>query len=181
MQNESLARRYATAVFGLATEACIVERVGSDLHAIATSIASDLATRSFYVAPTIERIEKERALHAVFAGRVSDIALHTLLLLVRKRRESLLDALLAEYRKLEMSARGAEPLVISSALELSPDDVRGLVEPLERAYGKKFEAAVRRDPSLIGGVRIAMGDRVIDGSVAGRLEELTRTLFGAVH
>jgi F-type H+-transporting ATPase subunit delta len=179
MQNESLARRYATAVYALAAETGDLARVGNDMASIAAAIGSDVATREFYVAPTIERSRKEQALLGVFSGRVSEIALHTLLLLVRKRRENLLEAIVAEFRKLEMSGRGVEPLVIASALELGSDDVRGLVEPLERAYGKKFEPTVRRDSSLIGGVRITMGDRVIDGSVAGRLEDLTRTLFSA--
>jgi len=155
MQNESLARRYATAVYGLAKDTNQVERVGNDLDSI--------------------------ALLQAFGSRVSEVALHTVLLLVRKRREKILDALVTEYRKLEMAGRGAEPLVISSARDLSGEELRSLVERLERLYGKKFEPTVHRDPALIGGVRIAMGDRVVDGSVAGRLEELTRTLFGATH
>jgi F-type H+-transporting ATPase subunit delta len=87
--------------------------------------------------------------------------------------------LVAEYRKLELEARGVEPLTLTTARELSEAEVRSTVEQLERVYGKKFEAVVRHDPNLIGGVRVAMGDRVIDGSVAGRLEELTRTLFAS--
>jgi F-type H+-transporting ATPase subunit delta len=101
------------------------------------------------------------------------------LLLVRKRRESLLEELVAEYGKIARTARGVEPLIVTSARELGAGEVSTLVASLERTYGKKFEASVTVDQSLIGGVRVAMGDRVIDGSVAGRLEELTRTLFGS--
>ena len=181
MQNESLARRYATAVYGLAKDTNQVERVGNDLDSIAQAIHGDAIVQGFYVAPTVERSVKESALLQAFGSRVSEVALHTVLLLVRKRREKILDALVTEYRKLEMAGRGAEPLVISSARDLSGEELRSLVERLERLYGKKFEPTVHRDPALIGGVRIAMGDRVVDGSVAGRLEELTRTLFGATH
>jgi F-type H+-transporting ATPase subunit delta len=52
-----------------------------------------------------------------------------------------------------------------------------MVSRLERLYGKSFDATLTVDPSLIGGVRITMGDRRIDGSIDGRLEDLARTLF----
>ncbi len=179
MDSESLARRYATAVFSLASESGATERIGKDLSEIDRALASDEATRSFFVAPTVDRGLKERTLLAVFRGKVHDVALHTLLLLVRKRRETLLAKLVSEYRKLEQAGRGAEPLTVTTARDLPAHELRAMLERLERVYGKKFEATVIRDPALIGGVRIAMGDRVIDGSVAGRLEELTRTLFAA--
>lgn len=177
MANETLARRYATAVFSLASDNGSTERVGKDLAVIANAIGEDAATKEFFVTPIIDRAEKEKALFATFNGKVDDVALHTLLLLVRKRREALLNDLLAEYRKLELQARGAEPLTITTARELPESELRSMVERLEQLYKKKFEVTVRRDPSLIGGVRIAMGDRLIDGTVAGRLEELSRTLF----
>lgn len=179
MANETLARRYATAVFSLANDANAVELTGRELEMIERTIDADPATADFFVSPVVARGDKEHAFTAAFKGKVGTIALHTLLLLVRKRREALLDALVVEYRKLEQAARGVEALTLTSARELSESEVRATVEQLERLYSKKFEADVRYDPSLIGGVRIAMGDRVIDGSVAGRLEELTRTLFGS--
>jgi F-type H+-transporting ATPase subunit delta len=177
MANEALARRYATAVFALAQESNQTKPVGDDLASIARAIDGDPGVRAFFVAPTVDRGDKERVLLSVFEGHAGEIALHTVLLLVRKRRERLLSALVEEYRKLERAARGAEPLTVTTARELSPDELRAMVERLERVYGKKFEATVKCDPALIGGVRVTMGDRVIDGSVAGRLEELTRTLF----
>jgi F-type H+-transporting ATPase subunit delta len=105
------------------------------------------------------------------------VALHTLLLLVRKRRESLLRAIVQQYDVLQMQARGAEPLTITSAKQLSQNELNQLVSRLEKIYGKTFDVTQNVDPNLIGGVRIAMGDRLIDGSVEGRLEELSRTLF----
>jgi F-type H+-transporting ATPase subunit delta len=175
--NETLARRYATAVFELASEAKDIDNVGAQLTTILGTMESDPAIRDFFVSPVVSRDEKERALLATFQGRVGDIALHTLLLLVRKRRETLLGDLVEEYRKIDREARGSELLTVTTARELSADELNAMVARLERTYNKKFEPSVKLDPSLIGGVRIAMGDRMIDGSVSGRLEELTRTLF----
>ena len=177
MASEKIARRYATAVFSLAADRNATERVGADLATIAKAIGENALTREFYRAPTVDRKNKETALTASFNGRVDEVALNTLLLLVRKRREALLDALLVEYRKLERTARGAEPLAVTTARDLPERELRSMVERLEHVYRKKFDVTVRHDPSLIGGVRIMMGDRRVDGTVAGQLEELARNLF----
>ncbi|MDQ2865143.1 MAG: ATP synthase F1 subunit delta [Candidatus Eremiobacteraeota bacterium] len=177
MAAEKAARRYATAVFSLASGKDATERIGNDLATIAKAIGEDAVTQEFYRAPTVDRKNKEQALSVAFTGRVDEVALNTLLLLVRKRREALLDSLLVEYRKLEQTARGAEPLTVTTARTLPESQLRSIVERLEHVYGKKFDVSVRHDPSLIGGLRIMMGDRRVDGTVAGRLEELARNLL----
>ncbi len=177
MVNETLARRYATAIFSLARDRHVEERVGNDLARIAAAIEGDALAQRFFVAPIIARQEKERVLLAAFSGKVNDVALHALLLLVRKRRESLLGAIVAEYRKLQLDARGAEVLTITSARPLDAGELRALVDRLQHVYGKSFDTKQVVDPNVIGGVRILMGDRRIDATVSGRLESLARTLY----
>jgi len=177
MPNETLARRYATAVFSLAQEGDVVAKVGADLGALTDAIYADPTTAAYFTAPIVDRYEKERALTAVFEGKVDVIALHSMLLLVRKHRESLLRELVAQYRVLERRSRGAEPLTVASATPLTDGKLHELVARLEKIYGKTFEVTQQVDAELIGGVRVTMGDRRIDGTVAGRLEELARTLF----
>lgn len=177
MANETVARRYADAIFALASEADAVERVGSDLDAVSRAISSSSCCTDFFLAPIVDRSEKERLLLSALRDSAHDVALHALLLLIRKRRINLLGEIARQYRILERQGRGVEPLTITAAREISPREVDTMQKRLERIYAKKFDVIVKRDPQLIGGVSIAMGDRRIDGSVRGRLEDLSRTLF----
>ncbi len=177
MANEKLARRYATAVFSLAQERNAVDAVGSGLRAVSEAFAANADLHEFFTAPVIDRYTKERTVAAALEGKTDEVALHTVLLLIRKHREAILGELVTQYEALQLAARGAEPLAVVSAKQLDASELASLVGGLEKAYGKKFDVTQAVDPSLIGGVRVTMGDRRLDGSVAGRLEELSRELF----
>jgi F-type H+-transporting ATPase subunit delta len=174
--NRTLARRYAIAAIGVASQRSAVKRVGADLAAVAEAIGRHGLVHDFFVAPIIERPEKERVLTQAFENRIDPVALHTLLLLVRKRREALLGAIVEEYLALERAARGEETMALESARALDAAEYRHLIERLERLYGKKFEVTQRVDADLIGGLRLLIGDRRIDATVAGRLDALARQL-----
>jgi F-type H+-transporting ATPase subunit delta len=177
MQNETLARRYATAIFNLAKDANTIEAVGRDLAKAESAIYGADDVRRFYLSPVFGRKKKEDVLFGVFDGKLSTIALHALLLLVRKRREALLHPIVAEYAKLALANAGKESLEIVSARDLTASELSGIVVRLSRSYGTTFDVTQRTDPTLLGGVRITMGDRRIDGSLSGRIDDLARELF----
>ena len=177
MQNETVARRYATAVFTSRSDANAIDAVGRDLGPPPMPSRGRTTSGVSTSRPSSGARRKKTCCSGVFAGKIGDIALHTILLLVRKRREALLRPIVAEYQKLALAAAGKEPLEIVSAHDLAPNELDSIVVRLSRRFGKAFDVTQRTDPSLLGGVRITMGDRRIDGSLAGRLDELSRELF----
>jgi ATP synthase F1 delta subunit len=179
MVNRTLARRYAIAVQSLAHDENAADRVATDLQLVSDALMQPGKIHEFFVAPVIPRPDKERALLQAFGGKIHPVALHALLLLVRKRREPLLAAIVSEYLDLQRAARGAQTLTLTSARPLDRAEYDKLVERLESLYAKKFEVTEVVDPRLIGGVRIMLGDRRIDASIAGRLDSLARELFTA--
>jgi F-type H+-transporting ATPase subunit delta len=178
MQNETVARRYAVAIFGLAKERDKVEAVGRGLHAALDAIASNDDVRRLFTSPVAGREAKMQFFSGAFERALDEVALHSVLLLIRKRREALLAPIVAEFDKLALAASGREPLEITSARKLAPAELDQLVARLARLYGRTFDVRTAVDPALLGGLRITLGDRRIDGTVAGRLDEFARELFG---
>jgi len=175
MPNETLARRYATAVFGLAEEANKTTAVQRDLHTFVAALAADESVLKFFRSPVVDRAEKTEVVAQAFS-RLDPIALHTILLLIRKRRESLVEEIVRQYDILERESRGAQTLLVTSARELSPGELDALVKRLATAYHTQFDVTQTVDPSLIGGVRITMGEKRADGTIAGRLDDIARLL-----
>jgi F-type H+-transporting ATPase subunit delta len=176
MVNRTLARRYAVAIAALARDQDAVDPVRDDLQTIVGVLGVPGLIHDFFVSPVVDRPSKERMLAQAFEGKLHPIALHSMLLLVRKRREGLLGTIVSEFLALEREARGVETLTIQSAHPLEPADRARLLARLEATYGKKFELTEVVEPSLIGGFRIMMGDRRIDATISGRLNALARDL-----
>jgi F-type H+-transporting ATPase subunit delta len=173
MPNETLARRYATAVFQLAQEAGKVEGVQHDLHTFVEALGADEDVRKFFRSPVVDRKEKTEIVAQAFS-RLDPIALHTVLLLIRKRRENLAEEIVAQFDVLERDARGAQELRVTSARPLARAELDAIVHRLAAAYHTKFDVTQSVDPALIAGVRITIGDRLIDGTIAGRLNDIAR-------
>jgi F-type H+-transporting ATPase subunit delta len=173
--NETLARRYATAIFSLAKDADVIARIGGELHAVKEIFDGDEAVRRFFRSPVVDRKDKAAIVERSM-GNLHEITLNTMLLLVRKRRERIFDDIVVQYDLLEERSRGASPLRIESARALDPSELRSLVDQLARRFNTTFDVTETVNPQLIGGVRITLGDRQIDGTVAGRLDDLARML-----
>jgi F-type H+-transporting ATPase subunit delta len=88
----------------------------------------------------------------------------------------LAEEIVRQYDELEREARGAQLLRVTSARPLAPGELQAIVGRLSQAYGTPFDVTQSVDPNLIGGVRIMLGDRVADGTVAGRLLDIARLL-----
>ncbi len=176
MQNEGVARRYATAIFALAKERGKIEEVGRDLRAAADAIGGNDDLRRFFTSPVIDRDQKLKVVGDAFAG-LEELALHSILLLIRKRREALLGPIVGEYEKLALAESGRELLEIKSAQRLPAVEVERIVARLSKLYHKAFEVRQTVDPALLGGVRIRIGHRLIDGTISGRLDEFARELY----
>jgi F-type H+-transporting ATPase subunit delta len=175
MPNEKLARRYATAIFQLATEGDAVAAVGHDLHTFVAALEADATVDRFFRSPVIDRGEKAAVIGDAFS-KLHVVALHAVLLLIRTRRESLAPEIVAQFDVLERQARGAQTLHVVTARPLAKTELDALVAKLAAGYKTPFDVTQSVDPDLIGGVRITMGDKRIDGTIAGRLDDLARML-----
>lgn len=103
------------------------------------------------------------------------------LLLLRRGRIDLLPNVAAEFRRLDDARQGIVPAAATSASPLGPDEVRALTARLEQLTGGRVALDLQVDPSIIGGLIVRLGDRLIDGSVRGRLERLrSRLVSGAL-
>jgi F-type H+-transporting ATPase subunit delta len=175
MPNETLARRYATAVFQLATEAGAVPQVGHDLHTFVAALDADAAVNAFFRSPVVDRKEKSAVIGDAF-DQLHDIALHTILVLIQKRREALAPEIVAQYDVLEREARGAQTLRVTTARPLGKAELDAIVAKLGHAFKTPLDVTQTVDPELIGGVRLTVGDKRIDGTISGRLDDLARML-----
>ena len=81
-----------------------------------------------------------------------------------------------QYRELANAVSGSSDALIQSAFPIGEGELRELVATLEQRFGRKLQAEVSVDPSLIGGVRVVVGDEVLDTSVKARLEQMKMAL-----
>jgi F-type H+-transporting ATPase subunit delta len=97
-------------------------------------------------------------------------------LLVANQRLAVLPEVAAQFRRLKNRAEGVADCLIETAFPLAESQIDELLAALARRFGTKLRPTVKVDPALIGGVRIAVGDQVLDSSVRARLSEMQTAL-----
>ncbi len=168
MKQVVIARPYARALFELAQSAQKEERVAEDLGRVVNVWDGDRAFRSFIRRPEISPAVKKETVHRLF-DNLDPYAAHLIDVVVDKKREDLLSTIYEEYRNLWDESRGILHADVISAGPLSGEQQEAVAEALGRATGQTVTITVKQDPSLLGGLVIRMGDRVLDGSLIRRL------------
>ena len=177
MRISTLARRYAGALFGSAKSANLIDKVESDLGLLAYSLQTMPRLQEALSHPLVPAERKKEIAAEVFGGKVQEVTLHFLDLLIDKRREEIVSAVEQEYVRLANEFQGIVPALVTSAVPLTDDEKKQLQRKLEEFTGKKIELEFREDKNLIGGLIVKIGDTVMDGSVTGYLHTLKEKLL----
>ncbi|MBC5784146.1 F0F1 ATP synthase subunit delta [Ramlibacter sp. USB13] len=77
-----------------------------------------------------------------------------------------------QFREMKNAQSGASDATVYSAFPIAADQLAGVAQVLEKRFGRKLNVTVQEDPSLIGGIRVVVGDEVLDTSVKARLEQM---------
>jgi F-type H+-transporting ATPase subunit delta len=171
----SAARRYAEAAFEVAMRDDTVDAWRSELEAAAEVVAEERIGRAL-ANPSIPLETRTATAEATFGPLVGKGPLNLIKLLLRRGRIEELPRLATEFRRLDDERKGIIQATATATSELTKDEVRALTQRLEQLTGGRIELEVQVDPSLLGGVVVRVGDRLIDGSVRSRLERLRNQL-----
>ncbi len=175
-----VAGRYAAALFELAEEQKKLDEVASDLAGIRSLLADSADLRRLVASPVISRDEQGRALSAVLekAG-VSPLTQQFVGVVARNRRLFALDDMCVAYRDLLAGRRGEITAEVTTAQPLSDTQRSALETELRAAMGSKVSLDSRVDASLLGGMIVKVGSRMVDSSLRTKLQRLELALKGA--
>ena len=171
----TVARPYAEAAFKLADEAGALARWSEMLAALA-AVAQDERVRRAIGDPKLSDAQVAGLFISVLAGKLNGEAENFARVLAVNGRLALLPEIRAQFEALKDEREGVVEAEVQSAFELSDAQLRDLVQRLEKKTGRKIRARVQIDKDLIAGVRVILGDKVIDGSARAQLGALETAL-----
>lgn len=175
MERATLARPYAEAVGKLAADGKDWE-LWSERLALLAMVAGDDLMRDLAANPAQSADRIAEVMLAVCGDKLGVEGGNLVKLLVENKRLSLLPEIVTLFEVLKAEQEGELTAHVTSAFELSKDQLAGLVARLEAKFGRKITATQSVDTDLIGGVVIQVGDEVMDSSVRGGLQSLAVTL-----
>jgi len=171
----TIARPYAVAAFKLAKEQKALAK-WSEMLGFATAIVSDAQMKAFVQDPNVVSSDLEATFLKVCGDKLNTNGQNLIKTLVEYGRLSILPAVTSAFEELKAQDEGTLDAQIIAAAKPSAAEIKDLVKKLEAKFGKKIEATVSVDEEIIGGIKIIVGDTVIDASVKGQLQNLAYSL-----
>lgn len=176
MADEQAAKRYAQAVFQIATATpgASLDQWRAELRDVAEVLTDSAA------APLLADGKVLLPARYAMIERMLDVSPHALnlaKLLVAKGRSAEARAVAEAFDRLADEYEGIAYASVTTAVPLSSEQVTGIEQQLSASLGKRVRAVAEVDPAIIGGVVVRVGDKLTDGSVRSRLKRLRRELM----
>jgi F-type H+-transporting ATPase subunit delta len=166
--------RYALALYLLAEEQKATDKVAADLAAFSVLIAESQDLQRFIKSPVFSADEQLKALSAILLrADITGISANFLKLVANKRRLFALADMIANYNKLHDFAKGLARAEVTVAEPLKDEHVAAVKAAIaELMGGKTVEVGIKIDPSILGGLIVRLGSRMVDGSLKTKLNSL---------
>lgn len=172
----TIARPYAAAAFDVANASPdSLDSWSRQLEFLAQAMREPKVL-NYLSSPALTRDKRIETLIGLVDGEVSDDFRRFIGLLVDNKRYDAFPAIAAEFAELRNKQEDSATARIYSAYELSDKQIKKIVKDLQSKFNKKLKPEVTVDPELIGGVRVVVGDQVLDTSVQAQLQRLYHKL-----
>lgn len=174
----TIARPYAEALFAAARDKNAVAQWSTALSEFA-QLAAHEQVQDVMTDPRLTKVQRKEVLLSLVKCTLPADAVNFIDLLVENDRVVALPEIAEQFEDLKNHHDGSAIAHISSAFDLSEAQVQDLVVGLEKKFGIKLKPEVTVDKSLVGGIRVTVGDQVLDTSVQAQLARLRDTLVAA--
>ncbi|MEQ1622543.1 MAG: F0F1 ATP synthase subunit delta [Methylococcales bacterium] len=171
----TLARPYATAIFKRAKETNATEKWSQNL-AFIKAVLSDKDISVLVDNPKLNNQQLYELISSITEGQLDSEGENLVKLLIHNKRLALSSLIAEQYEYQRAQDEGYIDVDVLSAYSFTSAAKKSFITTLEKLLGKKVNIKVTVDASLIGGVIVRAGDRVIDGSVKGQLQHLQKAL-----
>ena len=169
----SVPGRYASALFELAQEQSQLQPVENDLNSIQAMLHESSDLMRMVRSPVFSADDQLKAVDALLGqAGIGGLALNFVKLIVRNRRLFALPDMIKAFRTLAAGARGEVEADVASATALNDSQLQALKETLKASIGKDVQINASVDPSLLGGLVVKVGSRMIDSSLRTKLSTL---------
>jgi F-type H+-transporting ATPase subunit delta len=171
----TIARPYAEAAFRLADAQGKLAEWSAALANLA-AVAADERVRAAVGDPNLSAAKDAGLIISILTGKLSGDAENFVRVLAENGRLGVVTEIRAHFEALKNEREGTVDAEVYTAFEMDPGQLADLVSRLEKKVGRKVKASVSVDKSLIGGVKVVIGDKVIDGSARAQLSALETAL-----
>ena len=169
--------RYAESLFDLAKEENKVTQYLDDIKLVGEVLDSDPQIVQFFNHVLIENDKKIQLLDQSFKGNVDQYVLNFLKLLVQSRRIRYIDDFVKSYINLSNQYLGIEEGMIYTPYELTDQQIQDIEKAISQKENKKVTLKVSIDPSLLGGIKVQIANRIYDGTIKNKVEMLKKELL----
>jgi F-type H+-transporting ATPase subunit delta len=170
---EEIAQVYSRALFEVASEQDLLDRVHDELGAFADAMAENRELMQFFFSPYFSVKEKKEGLERAVTG-ASPAFTNFLQALIERHRMPAIFRIRTEFNALWDEARKLLPVQIISAIALDENEVRSLGERIGRQVDRQVQVSADVDPDILGGVVLRVGNVILDASIRNRLEQLRK-------
>jgi len=175
----SLAGRYASALFDLARDERQIESVSASLNMVKATLAESADFRALTTSPLINRVEAAKAIGPTAeALGVDPLTRRFLGVLATNGRLAQLDAVIRTFDRLAAEHRGESTAEVTSAFPLNDDQITALKANMKARGGNDVAIDAKVDPSILGGIVVRLGSRMIDASIKTKLNNLAYAMKG---
>jgi len=169
-----IADRYALAFMDLAQRQDMFDKFDADLALVKETVDANKDLKDFLEHPLIQASDKKDVIDKIFREHVSVYTLNLIKLLIDKNRIHILAILADHYKALLNKKRNISTAQIITAIEIDENTKNRVKEKLERVFSKTIEIETSIDKEIIAGMIVKVGDKIIDGSIKTKFENMKK-------